>query len=161
MKKVIIKLLTTWQSAQTINTTTELEEIDKVASADNNIGIQWLFKKPKFYYNLHNFLKINIWKNLSRTFNSRYVWLFSFQKYIFNLEDFEMKLQKSKKDKSKRIRNRWQGYFAEDYNCMYCLNWRGKRLGCLLPVCGYIEEKNDAAINRRIKQWKEIEVWNL
>ena len=70
-----------------------------------------------------------------------------------------MKLQKSKKNKSNRIQDRWHGYYSEDLDCIYCLHWKGKRKGCPLSVCAYEEEKHDALANGRIKRREGLGFW--
>ena len=66
-----------------------------------------------------------------------------------------MRPQKPKKrihDQSK-IFNRFQGYYLDDVSCQYfCVNYRGKKRGCILSACEFEEEKMDAIKHGKIKR---------
>ena len=72
-----------------------------------------------------------------------------------------MRPQKSKRNRSKYIDNRWHGYYTEDVPCQYCLYWRGKKRVCPRPKCAYEADKKDAIKNGRIKRKKGILPWAM
>ena len=61
--------------------------------------------------------------------------------------------------KSRRI-NKWEGYFLNDCDCIYCENYRGKKHGCKYASCCYAEEKLTAIANGRIKRGKGATAWD-
>ena len=52
---------------------------------------------------------------------------------------------------SKRY-DRWEGYYLEDCDCIYCLYFKGKKGGCPRKSCCCEEEKLDAIKHGRIKR---------
>jgi len=48
--------------------------------------------------------------------------------------------------------NRVTSYYLDDISCHYCINYRGKKRGCILTACDFEEEKLDAIKYGRIKR---------
>jgi hypothetical protein len=62
---------------------------------------------------------------------------------------------------SKRIQNKWEGYYLEDCTCDLCLYYISKKRGCLLEKCCCAEEKYEAAEKGRIKRERGIKRWDM
>jgi hypothetical protein len=56
------------------------------------------------------------------------------------------------KGRNRKIENRWKGYFLDDIDCKYCVNFRGTKRGCALSKCNFEDEKLDAIKHGRIKR---------
>ena len=54
--------------------------------------------------------------------------------------------------KTKRINDKWEGYYLEDCICQLCLYYGGKKRGCTLKKCCCEEEKNEALAHGRIRR---------
>jgi len=64
-----------------------------------------------------------------------------------------MRQQKPKnRTNSSNAQNRFQGNYLDDISCKFCANYRGKKKGCILPVCDFEGEKMDAIKHGRIKR---------
>ena len=59
-----------------------------------------------------------------------------------------------------RFVNKWQGYYAEDCECIYCDNYCDIKLGCKLEKCCCEEEKRDAVAHSRIKRKRGAMRWD-
>lgn len=55
-----------------------------------------------------------------------------------------------------RIQNRFTGYTAADCACEFCLYYGGKRKGCTIEICCYIEERQQAAERENKKKRREL-----
>ena len=61
-----------------------------------------------------------------------------------------------------RITSRWEGYYAEDVQCKFCLHYSGyKKRGCTLASCLYEGEKTDALEHGRVKRERRMTRWDL
>jgi len=63
-----------------------------------------------------------------------------------------MRPQKPKRriNKSDKAQNRFNNYYLDEISCKYCVNYRGKKRGCVLSACDFEEEKTDAVKHGRI-----------
>ena len=57
-----------------------------------------------------------------------------------------------KKHTQTRDVHRWDGYYIEDMDCLFCLYFQGRKRGCPLPVCCCLEEQIDAEEHGRIRR---------
>ena len=64
-----------------------------------------------------------------------------------------MSMGQQKRAHSRRS-NRWEGYYLEDCECIYCKHYEGKKRGCPLEYCCCEDEKLDAIRHGRIKRKK-------
>jgi len=55
---------------------------------------------------------------------------------------------------------RFEGYYLEDCNCIFCKNYQGKKRGCKLDKCCCDDEKLDAIANGRIERKKGSAAWD-
>jgi hypothetical protein len=55
--------------------------------------------------------------------------------------------------------NKFRGYFLEDCECIYCVNFRGKKRGCKFKKCLFEAEKHDAIKHGRIKRKRGWDKW--
>jgi len=59
---------------------------------------------------------------------------------------------KNRANNISNAQDRFQGYYLDNISCKFCVNYRGKKRGCVLSACAFEEEKLDAIKNGRIKQ---------
>ena len=59
---------------------------------------------------------------------------------------------KNRANNISRQQSRFQGYYLDDISCKFCVNYRGKKRGCILSACDFEEEKMDAIKHGRIKR---------
>ena len=64
------------------------------------------------------------------------------------------------KSPNTRYLSRFNGYYAEDCLCCYCLFSNGVKQGCSLDACMCIEEKQDAFVTGRIKRKRGNMTWD-
>jgi len=76
------------------------------------------------------------------------------------MEENKMRPQKPKNraNNISRQQNRFREYYLDEISCKYCVNYRGKRKGCVLSACDFEEEKMDAIKHGRIKRNRGGEV---
>jgi hypothetical protein len=58
------------------------------------------------------------------------------------------------------ILNKWQGYYSEDCQCIYCLHRRRSKPRCPYAECRYLAEKLEAAASGRIERKEEMLQWD-
>jgi len=59
-----------------------------------------------------------------------------------------------------RCIERFEGYYLDDCNCIYCKNYIGKKRGCKLKKCCCEDEKLNAIAHERIKRKKGSAAWD-
>lgn len=64
-------------------------------------------------------------------------------------------------NKTKKIINKWKGYYIEDCECAFCLYYGGKKQGCKLKKCCCKNEKQEAAANGRITRERGSMKWDM
>lgn len=60
---------------------------------------------------------------------------------------------KNRANNISKAQSRAKGYYLDDISCKFCVNYRGRKRGCVLSSCEFEDEKMDAIKHSRIK-WK-------
>ena len=63
-------------------------------------------------------------------------------------------------EQNTRRTSKFEGYYLEDCECIFCKNYQGKRRGCKLDKCCCDNEKLDAIAKGRIKRKKGSAAWD-
>jgi len=56
----------------------------------------------------------------------------------------------TKNDSQPHENSRFTGYYIDDLHCSFCRYYLGRKFGCALTACSYVEETVDAIVHGRI-----------